>query len=58
MNAKEQIVELKCMAPKIEYLIEEIDEKASAEYYYKRLVQLAKKAKDKYVEFQKESTVL
>jgi hypothetical protein len=48
MTAKEQIVELKCIAPKIEFHIEEITERASAEFYYKRLIQLAKKAKDKY----------
>ncbi len=50
MTAKEQITELKCIAPKIEFHIEEITDEASATFYYKRLVQLAKKAKDKYEE--------
>ena len=58
MTAKEQIVELKCMAPKIEFHIEEITERASAEFFYKRLLQLAKKAKDKYDEIRDESVVL
>jgi hypothetical protein len=47
MTAKEQIVELKCMAPKIEFLIEEIDDFGAIDFYVKRLLQLAKKAKEK-----------
>jgi hypothetical protein len=47
MTAKEQIVELKCIAPKIEFLIEEIDDFGALDFYTKRLIQLAKKAKDR-----------
>lgn len=55
MTPKEQIVKLKCMAPEIEYQIEEIDSPDSATFYYKRLVQLAKKAQEKYKEIVKNS---
>jgi hypothetical protein len=58
MTAKEQIVELKCIAPKIEYQIDEIRDKAAADYYVKRLSQLAKKARDKYQEFASQSGVI
>jgi hypothetical protein len=47
MTAKEQIVELKCMAPKIEFLIEEIEDFGAIDFFTKRLLQLAKKAKEK-----------
>jgi hypothetical protein len=47
MTAKEQIVRLKCMAPEIEFLIEEADEFGAVDFMTKRLLQLAKKAKDK-----------
>ena len=48
MNAKERIVELKCVAPKIEHWIDEIADKADSEFFYKRLRQLAIKAKVRY----------
>lgn len=48
MTEKEQIVRLKCIAPEIDYLIDEIEERGASEFFYKRLVQLAKKAKEKY----------
>jgi hypothetical protein len=47
MTAKEQIVRLKCMAPEIEFLIEEIDDFGALDFFTKRLLQLAKKAKEK-----------
>jgi hypothetical protein len=47
MTAKEQIVRLKCMAPEIEFLIEEAEEFGAVDFMTKRLLQLAKKAKDK-----------
>lgn len=50
MTPKEQITELKCIAPKIDFLIEEADSEEAITFYYKRLLQLAKKAKDKYVD--------
>jgi hypothetical protein len=50
MTPKERIVELKCIAPKIEFLIEELSEEGDATYYYKRLMQLAKKAKERHQE--------
>ena len=56
MTPKEQIVELKCVAPKIEFLIEELDDPASATFFYKRLVQLARKAQEKYKEVVKKET--
>ncbi len=52
MTAKEQIVELKCMAPKIEFLIDEIDDFGAIDFMTKRLLQLAKRAKDKRDEMQ------
>lgn len=58
MTAKERIVKLKCVAPEIEFHIEEMDSLDAATFYYKRLVQLAKKAKDKYEEIRNESVVL
>ena len=55
MTPKEKITELKCVAPKIDFLIEEIDDPASAAFFYKRLHQLAVKARDKYREVVKQS---
>jgi hypothetical protein len=51
MTAKEQIVELKCIAPKIDFLIDEITDRGASEFFVKRLIQLAKKAQDKHREF-------
>lgn len=44
------------MAPEIEHQIEEITSPDSATFYYKRLVQLAKKAQEKYKEVVKKET--
>lgn len=58
MTPRERIVELKCIAPKIEFLIEEISDRSDSEYFYKRLIQLAKKAKDKYQDVVDRATVI